>query len=115
MSSYVWTEIRVALPRRGWVYPRRDGRPGHISAGSVSQLCNAHLSACGLQETMHQLRHRFGTATYAATRDLRVVQELLGHGSPATTAIYTAHSNPDAVRAVNAIVPDRRLRPVRDQ
>ena len=37
----------------------------------------------------HSLRHRCGSVAYAGTRDLRAVQELLGHASPATTAIYT--------------------------
>jgi integrase/recombinase XerD len=40
--------------------------------------------------TAHTLRHRFATTAYAAERDLRAVQELLGHVSPVTTAIYTS-------------------------
>jgi site-specific recombinase XerD len=39
--------------------------------------------------TAHTLRHRFGTVAYQATGDIRAVQELLGHASPTTTAIYT--------------------------
>lgn len=39
--------------------------------------------------TTHTLRHRFATMAYAAGNDLRAVQELLGHTSPVTTAIYT--------------------------
>lgn len=39
--------------------------------------------------TAHTLRHRFATKAYQATSDLRAVQELLGHASPTTTAIYT--------------------------
>lgn len=39
--------------------------------------------------TAHTLRHRFASRAYEATRDLRAVQELLGHVSPVTTAIYT--------------------------
>lgn len=46
---------------------------------------------------MHTLRHRCATVAYAKTRDLRAVQELLGHAKPETTAIYTAVPD-DAVR-----------------
>lgn len=40
--------------------------------------------------TCHTLRHRCATVAYHATRDLRAVQELLGHAKPETTAAYTA-------------------------
>ena len=39
--------------------------------------------------TAHTLRHRFGTVAYQATSDIRAVQDLLGHASPTTTAVYT--------------------------
>lgn len=40
--------------------------------------------------TLHTLRHRFASQAYAAQRDLRAVQELMGHSKPETTARYAA-------------------------
>ena len=37
----------------------------------------------------HSLRHRSGTRAYAVSKDIRAVQELLGHAKPETTAMYT--------------------------
>jgi site-specific recombinase XerC len=48
--------------------------------------------------TMHTLRHRFGTRAYRGSRNLRAVQELLGHASIATTERYTAIDD-DEIRA----------------
>jgi site-specific recombinase XerD len=54
---------------------------------NVSKLLSRAL---GAGWTAHQLRHRFASTAYAAERDLRAVQELLGHSKPETTARYTA-------------------------
>jgi integrase/recombinase XerD len=40
----------------------------------------------------HDLRMTFGTLAYAKTKDLRAVQELLGHASSKTTETYTGVS-----------------------
>lgn len=45
---------------------------------------------CRGEWTAHTLRHRFASTAYAGSRDIRTVQELLGHSSVATTQIYTA-------------------------
>lgn len=52
--------------------------------------------------TAHTLRHRFGTKAYQRSSDIRAVQELLGHHSPATTAIYTEVSDDSRRRAAEA-------------
>jgi integrase/recombinase XerC len=102
---------RLPLPRSGWVFPRRDGRPGPNQPWRVSHLCNDHLHSLGIAASVHQLRHWFGTETYRASRDLRVVQELLGHASPQTTAGYAAISREGTAAAVAALpVPPAKLR-----
>ncbi len=77
----------------GWLFPSSHG--GHLTAHHLGKIVSRNLPD-GL--TTHSLRHRCATVAYAQTRDLRAVQELLGHAKPETTAMYTAV--PDgAVRA----------------
>jgi len=69
----------------------------------VSQHGSQFFESIGVDCTMHQLRHWFGTKTYRECQDLRTVQELMGHASPVTTAIYTAISPTRARAAVDAL------------
>jgi integrase len=111
LATFVLGEIAAAaLPSHGYAFRRRDGRPGPNSPTRVSQLCNRHLHECGIAATLHQLRHRFGTQTYRASHDLRMVQELMGHADPATTAGYTAYDQAGARVAVEALAAPPRLR-----
>jgi site-specific recombinase XerD len=86
------TSLRAELSRRDvagvespWLFPSRAG--GHLTPGHLGLLIG---SALGEGVTAHMLRHRFATRAYATTRDLRAVQELLGHARPETTARYAA-------------------------
>jgi integrase/recombinase XerC len=89
-----------------WVRGRRSGpvftRPhgGRFPPAMVSREGSLFLAGCGLSATMHQLRHRFATRALEVSGDLRAVQELLGHASPTTTAIYTKVSS----RRLRAVV-----------
>jgi integrase/recombinase XerC len=62
-----------------------------------------YLAGLGIDATGHQLRHWFGTGIYAATHDIRLTQELLGHQSPNTTAGYVAWAAVDAGPAVASL------------
>lgn len=70
----------------GWVFPSST-RPGeHLTAHTVSRLMSAAL---GPGWTAHTLRHRYASLAYSVERDLRAVQELLGHAQVTTTQVYT--------------------------
>jgi len=114
MSGFVLAELRAAgLPRSGWVFPRRDGGRGPNAPHTISHLACEHLHACGTTATLHSLRHRFGTVLYRESgHDLRLVQEMMGHASPDTTAGYAAFDRVSAVSAVESLPAPRRLAPV---
>jgi integrase/recombinase XerC len=103
-SPRVLFELRAyGMPTRGPILRRRDGRPGAPTPARVSQLVNEHLHDLGIGDTLHAGRHRFATATYQISRDIRLVQELLGHSDPATTAVYAAYAASEAAAVVGAL------------
>lgn len=63
------------------------------------------LNAVGISRSLrlHDLRHTFGTLAYKRSRDLRAVQELLGHASPQTTQIYTHIDREDLRKIVETL------------
>lgn len=82
----------------GWLFPSPNG--AHVTPGCVSHVLGKALPD---RWTAHTLRHRFASQAYEHTRDLRTVQELLGHSSPVTTARYTAVTSERMRAAVAAL------------
>lgn len=50
----------------------------------------------------HLLRHTMATDLYKQTKDLRLVQKILGHASITTTTIYTHLVDEDVENALKA-------------
>ena len=81
-----------------WLWLNRFGGP--LSARAVQLAVSRYAAEAGLTKAVHPhlLRHSFATHMLERGADLRVVQELLGHASVATTQIYT-HVTEAAKRA----------------
>jgi integrase/recombinase XerD len=84
--------INLHHPRHEISTDREDRR---LSRRGIRFVVDSYLEALGLKHgdgrtlTAHSLRHTAGTLAIQNGASLRQVQDLLGHASPKTTAIYT--------------------------
>ena len=74
---------------------------GRLSRRSIEKIVSNYAARAGLKEGIHPhtLRHSFASHMLEGDADLRVIQDLLGHSSVATTQMYTHITKQEARRA----------------
>lgn len=107
LSTYM-SEVRpevASMDADGALFVNRYGR--RLSQRSIQKAVRSYAARSGLgtQVHTHTLRHSFATHLLEGGADLRVVQELLGHASPATTQVYTHITKTEARQAYMAAHP----------
>jgi len=83
---WLFPSKQLALDPRASVVRRH-----HVNPNGVQKAVKEAANQVGITKriTCHVLRHSFATHLLAAGRDIRTVQELLGHEDVRTTEIYT--------------------------
>jgi integrase/recombinase XerD len=114
--ALAWLARYLAWPRPAWLAAAGTGagddtraplfvtrRGGRLGRGQAWATVKRVAAAAGLDDRVspHTLRHSFATHLLEGGADLRVVQELLGHASIATTQLYT-HLTGERIREVYA-------------
>jgi site-specific recombinase XerD len=91
-----WTGSR----RSGWLFPGTNGR--HVSVRTFQIRLQALVRSAGFTKYVHPhtLRHGFARDLHRKKVSLRIIQELLGHASIATTHLYTHVETSDMQEAV---------------
>ena len=109
LDAYL-VRVRPVLSARGRATPALflGMRGARLSRQSAWLVIRAAGERAGLQVELspHSMRHSFATHLLQGGADVRVVQELLGHASVATTQIYT-RVTADALRDVYATAHPR--------
>ncbi|PRX34847.1 integrase/recombinase XerC [Orenia metallireducens] len=108
--------VKNYLPDRAQIEANNDdatqalflsNRGNRINIRTVQMMVKKYAKLAGVKNandvTPHKLRHTFASMLYKETKDLRVLQELLGHSNISTTQIYTHTDKEERKRAVEQL------------
>ena len=90
---------QIAKKESGALFVSSEKR--RIETRTVEYMIKGYAKKAGIQKTVtpHVLRHTMATALLKRGADIRIIQQLLGHSSIATTQIYT-HVDQHMLRTV---------------
>ena len=83
---------------------KRPGRYFDVTAKTVGDRCARHLQRCGIDASLHKLRHTFCTEFMrAAGGNLSLGARVMGHANPVTTQGYDGWNGGPADASVAAM------------
>jgi integrase/recombinase XerC len=108
-----WLAVRHEFARSGELALFVSQRGTRMSPRTVQQRVNEWARRQGAPTGVHphMLRHSFATHVLESSRDLRAVQEMLGHASLSTTQIYTHLDFQHLAQVYDQAHPRARRRP----
>lgn len=99
-----WRGRTPPPPSLPWLFPNRR-ETGPLGPTGLQKIFAAVVRESGVNKpaSIHTLRHAYATHLLELGVHLRVIQEILGHQSSQTTAIYT-HLTPGVTSALHTTV-----------
>jgi len=107
----VWLKESILEPLRKWKAIRPNSQTdlffttlkgGKISNRYAREMIKRYIKRANIKKDIHNhsLRHTFATNFYNQTKDLRVLQKIIGHTNLKSTEIYTHISSDDVKQAM---------------
>lgn len=109
LRDFISWKRRIGEPELAEDYLLVTERGTKFTTRALQLLFKRAVKKAGLPShfSIHACRHSYGTYLYQKTKDLRLVQDQLGHSSPAVTQVYSHITPEDRVKSVNGLWIDQ--------